>query len=265
VEQPDKLENDLLSVSLRAIPVLGIDEVKPGDSIADAILAALRRGRRKLVQGDILVVTHKVVSKAEACIVALDTVQPSIEARRWARRYGRDARVIELALRESRRIVRMKNGVLITETRHGADGFICANSGVDVSNVDGGKSAALLPKDPDGSAQKLRQAIRRQTGIEIPVIITDSFGRPWRQGLIEAAIGCAGMRVFRDCRGQRDPYGYRLQVTQEAVADALASIAGLACGKLSRAPACVIRGFAYRPGRGRARDLIRPPAYDLFR
>jgi len=250
---------------MRAIPVLGMGEIKPGDSIADSILAALRRGRRKLVAGDILIVTHKVVSKAEGSVVALDEVRPSRAARLWAQRYGREARVIELALRESRRTVRMKKGVLITETRHGAYGLICANSGVDVSNVDGGKSAALLPKDPDRSAQKLRQAIRRKTGLDIPVIITDSFGRPWRQGLIEAAIGSAGMRVFRDCRGQRDPYGYRLQVTQEAVADALAGMAGLACGKLSRAPACVIRGFAYQRGRGRARDLIRPPAQDLFR
>jgi coenzyme F420-0:L-glutamate ligase/coenzyme F420-1:gamma-L-glutamate ligase len=259
------VENDSLSGELRAIPVPGIGEVKAGDSIADTILAALRRSRRKLVPGDILVVTHKVISKAEGSIVSLDTIRPSRAARLWARRYHRDARVIELALSQSRRIVRKKNGVLITETCHDDYGFICANSGVDVSNVDGGNSAALLPTDPDRSAQRLRRNIRRQTGVDIPVIITDSFGRPWRQGLVEAAIGCSGLRVFRDCRGQRDPYGYKLQVTQEAVADALASMAGLACGKLSRAPVCVIRGFAYQSGRGRGRDLIRPPAQDLFR
>jgi coenzyme F420-0:L-glutamate ligase / coenzyme F420-1:gamma-L-glutamate ligase len=259
------VENDALSGELRAIPVLGIGEVEAGDSIADLVLAALKKRRRRLVRGDVLVVTHKVVSKVEGSIVALDSVRPSPGARRWARRYQRDARVIELALRESRRIVRKRNGVLITETRHGAYGFICANSGVDVSNVDGGKSAALLPKDPDRSAQKLRREIRRRTGLDIPVIVTDSFGRPWREGLIEVAIGAAGLRVFRDCRGRRDPYGYRLQMTEEAVADALASIAGLACGKLSRVPVCVIRGFAYQPGRGHARDLIRPPAQDLFR
>ena len=250
---------------LHAIPVSGIGEVRAGDSIADHILAALRRARRKLVRGDILVVTHKVISKAEGRVVFLDSVLPSRAARDWARRHGRDPRVIELALRESRRIVRRKRGVLITETRHGTYGFICANSGVDVSNVDGGNSAALLPNDPDDSAQTLRREIRRKTGVDIPVIVTDSFGRPWRQGLIEAAIGAAGLRVLRDSRGQRDPYGYRLQVTEEAVADALAGMAGLACGKLSRAPACVIRGFAYQRGRGRARDLIRPPAQDLFR
>ena len=254
-----------MSGELRAFPVLGIGEVKAGDSIADATLAALKRSRRKLVRGDILVVTHKVISKAEGGIVSLDAMLPSRAARVWARRHHRDARVIELAIRQSRRIVRQKSGVLITETRHGAYGFICANSGVDVSNVDGGGSAALLPTDPDRSARRLRQSIRRKTGLDIPVIITDSFGRPWRQGLIEAAIGCAGLKVFRDCRGQSDPYGYQLQVTQEAVADALAGMAGLACGKLSRAPVCVIRGFAYEKGHGRGRDLIRPPAQDLFR
>jgi coenzyme F420-0:L-glutamate ligase / coenzyme F420-1:gamma-L-glutamate ligase len=259
------VENDELSREIRAFPVCGIGDINAGDSIADTILASLKRQRRKLVRGDILVVTHKVVSKAEGSIVALDSVRPSPGATRWARRYRRDARVIELALRESRRIVRKKNGVLITETRHGTYGFVCANSGVDVSNVDGGKSAALLPRDPDRSAQRLRGAIRRKTGLDVPVIVTDSFGRPWREGLTEAVIGCAGLQVFRDCRGRLDPYGYRLQVTQEAVADALAGIAGLACGKLSRCPACVIRGFAYQPGRGSARDLIRPPDQDLFR
>ena len=250
---------------LRAIPVLGIGEVKAGDSIAAAILSALKRHRRKLLSGDILVVTHKIISKAEGRIVLLESIEPSRTAERWAGRYHRDARVIELALRESRRIVRQKHGVLITETRHGDYGFTCANSGVDVSNVDGGKSAALLPEDPDRSAELLRRDIRRRTGLDIPVIITDSFGRPWRQGLIEAAIGCAGLQVFRDCRGRRDPYGYKLQMTQEAVADALAGVAGLACGKLSQAPVCVIRGFLYRRGRGRCRELIRPPAQDLFR
>lgn len=254
-----------MTSELRAIPVLGIGEVKAGDSIAAAILSALKRHCRKLLRGDILVVTHKIISKAEGRIVLLESIKPSRAAERWARRYRRDPRVIELALRESRRIVRQEHGVLITETRHGDYGFTCANSGVDVSNVDGGKNAALLPEDPDRSAERLRRDIRRRTNLDVPVIITDSFGRPWRQGLIEAAIGCSGLQVFRDCRGQRDPYGYKLQVTQEAVADALAGVAGLACGKLSRAPVCVIRGFLYRRGRGRGRDLIRPPAQDLFR
>jgi len=152
--------------------------------------------------------------------------------------------------------------VLITETRHG---LVCANSGVDLSNVDGGHSAVLLPRDPDRSALDLHRALRMKIGFSIPVIISDSFGRPWREGLCETAIGVAGMKVFRDFRGRRDPYGYRLRATLEAVADELACMAGLACDKLSRTPACIIRGFPYSPGRGRAKELIRPPARDLFR
>lgn len=207
-------------------------------------------------------VTHKVVSKSEGRVVRLDAVEPSARARRWARRSGNDARVMELALRESRRVVRRGHGILITETRHG---FTCANSGVDLSNVDGGASAALLPRDPDRSAARLRRALTRRLGFSIPVIITDTFGRPWRLGLSEAAIGLAGMKPFRDYRGRRDPYGYRLHASLEAVADELAGVAGLACGKLDRAPVCLIRGFRYEPGRGRGRDLLRSRREDLFR
>ncbi len=250
---------------LRAIPVRGIGEVRPGDSLADTILTALTRQKCPLAEGDVLVVTHKIVSKAEGQVVALATLHPSAQARRWARRYGYDPRVVELALAQSRRIVRKRHGVLITETRHGANGLVCANSGVDLSNVDGGKSAALLPPDPDRSASNLHLAIKRKTGLHIAVIISDSFGRPWREGLTEVAIGVAGMRVFRDFCGRRDRYGYSLRATLEAVADELACVAGLTCGKLSRRPVCVIRGFAYQPGRGRAKDIIRPAVRDLFR
>jgi len=250
---------------LRAIPVRGIGEVHAGDVLADLILAALKRQRLRLIEGDILVVTHKIVSKAEGRVVALDSARPTTEMKRWGRRYKRDPRVIALALAESRRVVRKKNGVLITETCHGRKGFVCAQSGVDVSNVDGGKSAALLPRAPDASARRLHREILQRTGRYMPVIITDSFGRPWREGLTEVAIGCAGIPVFRDARGQHDPYGYKLQVTREAVADELAAMAGLACGKLSRIPACVIRGFHYERARGRAADLIRDRAHDLFR
>lgn len=250
---------------VRAIPVQGIGEVKAGDVLAALILGALKRQRVRLTEGDILVVTHKIVSKAEGRIVALNSARPTAGMMQWARKYRRDPRVFALAVRESRRVVRKKNGVLITETRHGRRGFVCAQSGVDVSNVDGGFSAALLPRAPDESAARLHRDILRRTGAYVPVIITDSFGRPWREGLTEVAIGCAGLAVFRDARGQRDPYGYRLQVTREAVADELASMAGLACGKLSRIPACVIRGFAYQRARGRGADLIRDRAHDLFR
>ncbi len=250
---------------LRAIPVKGVGEIKPGDSLAVRILSALSGMKLKLADGDILVVTHKIVSKAEGQLVPLERVKPSALARRWARRNRREARVVELALRESRRVVRSGHGVLITETRHGPAGFVCANSGVDLSNVDGGKSAALLPWDPDRSAAELHRAIKKETRLSIPVIITDSFGRPWREGLTQVALGVAGMNVFRDFRGKRDPYGYRLQATCESIADELACVAGLLCDKISRIPVCIIRGFPYRRGRGRGQDMIRPPAEDLFR
>jgi len=197
-------------MELHAFPVGGIGEIRPGDSLAEVILTALERQKRPLLAGDILVVTHKVVSKAEGHVVSLSNVRPSRQARRWARGYGYDPRVVELALAESKRMVRKRQGVLITETQHG---LVCANSGVDLSNVDGGSSAALLPPDPDRSASELHKAIKKKTGLHIPVIVTDSFGRPWREGLTEVAIGAAGMRVFRDFCGRRDPYGYRLHST----------------------------------------------------
>ncbi len=247
---------------LRAIPIRGIGEIRPGDSLADKILTAIAKQNSKLERGDILVVTHKIVSKAEGRVVALVDVKPSATTRRWARRHGLDPRVVELALSQSRRIVRMRRGVLITETHRG---FVCANSGVDLSNVDGGRSAVLLPEDPDRSARRLRRALKRKARLSVPVLISDSFGRPWREGLCEVAVGIAGMNAFRDFRRRRDPRGYRLRVTREAVADELACMAGLACHKLSRIPACIIRGFRYPRGHGTARDLIRPAARDLFR
>jgi len=247
---------------VRLIPITLVDEIVPGASIADELVEALRRSRERLHTGDILVVKHKIVSKAEDRFVDLSTIQPSAESLAWAEQYKLDARVIELALRESRSVLRRKNGVLITETHHG---FLCANSGIDVSNVDGGNTALLLPEDPDRSAATLRRVLKKKTGISVPVIITDSFGRPWREGLTEFAIGIAGMQPLRDDRGRRDPHGYELKASVEAVADELASAAGLVCGKLNRAPACVVRGFRYDPGQGAARDLLRPAATDLFR
>jgi coenzyme F420-0:L-glutamate ligase/coenzyme F420-1:gamma-L-glutamate ligase len=170
--------------------------------------------------------------------------------------------VIELALSESKRVVRKKKGVLITETRHG---FVCANSGVDVSNVDGGESAVLLPEDPDRSAASLRARLRRNSGVDVAVIISDSFGRPWREGLTEVAIGVAGMKSVVDYRGRRDPHGYPLHASYEAVADEVACAAGLVCGKLNRTPVCIVRGFGFQSGRGSSRELIRPAKNDLFR
>ncbi len=247
---------------LRAIPITGIGEVKGGDSLPELIGRAVVKQKLQFQAGDILVVTHKIVSKAEGFVVPLKNIEPSQESRQWGERYHTEPRAIELAQREARRIVRKRGGVLITETQHG---FVCANSGVDLSNVDGGRSAVLLPQDPDASAEQLAHEIKRRSGVTVPVIITDTFGRAWREGLCEVAIGIFGMNAFRDYRRRRDPHGYCLRVSLEAVADELAAMAGLACGKLSRSPACIIRGFAYQPGKGSGRDLVRPAAKDLFR
>jgi coenzyme F420-0:L-glutamate ligase/coenzyme F420-1:gamma-L-glutamate ligase len=247
-------------VCIVPIPVRG--EIRGGESLSERLLAAMGSQGVSFKDGDILVVKHKVVSKAEGLLVALDDVQPSMASRIWARQHGLDARVSELALRESRRVVRQKRGVLITETKHG---FVCANSGIDVSNVDGGRHAVLLPVNPDASAAKLRRELKRRSGIGVAVIVSDSFGRPWREGLTEVAIGVAGMRPLVDYRGRRDPHGYSLHATVDAVADELACAAGLVCGKLASTPACIIRGYSYRRGKGSAREMIRSPRNDLFR
>ena len=247
---------------VRIVPLVVHGEIRVGDSISEKLLAAAEREGLQFQDGDVLVVKHKVVSKAEGTLVALDEIRPSPSSRAWGRRFGVDARVTELALRESRRVVRRKRGVLITQTKHG---FVCANSGVDVSNVDGGAHAVLLPDNPDRSAESLRREIGIKLGVAIAVIVSDSFGRPWREGLTEVAIGVAGMRPLIDYRGRRDPHGYSLHGTVQAVADELACAAGLVCGKLAGTPACIIRGVSYGRGKGSARELIRPAKYDLFR
>jgi len=252
---------------IRLIPIPFTGEVVPGDDLIEKLRAALRHQKTLLRTGDILVIKHKVVSKAEGQVVTLSDVRPSRSASLWGGECGTDARLVELTLREAQRIVRKKmlrkkNGVLITVTRHG---LVCANSGVDASNVDGGNSAVLLPKDPDRSAATLRSQIKKLLGVAVAVIISDSFGRPWREGLTEVAIGVAGMKPLHDYRGKRDPHGYQLRASYEAVADELACAAGLVCGKLNRTPVCIVRGFKYQRGLGSARDLIRPKENDLFR
>src|ERR1017187_7413963 len=249
-------------MGLGLIPIPLADDIHPGDSLAEKLLQSLRQHKLTLQPGDILVVKHKIISKAEGRIVDLATIKPSAASVSWAKKYKLDARVVELALRESRAVIRRKNGVLITETRHG---FICANSGVDVSNVDGGRRALLLPANPDRSARELHRELKKRTALAIPVIITDTFGRPWREGLVDFCIGLAGMKGLRDDRGRRDPHGYALQASIEAVADELACAAALVCGKLNRTPACIIRGFPHQPAPGRTRGLLRPAANDLFR
>jgi coenzyme F420-0:L-glutamate ligase/coenzyme F420-1:gamma-L-glutamate ligase len=248
------------AVTISVIPIRDIPDISPGDSLAEVVLAAATGDNIQFSAGDILVLKHKIVSKAEGRIARLDSVKPSRRALASARRNNVDARVIELALREAKRVLRDKH-VLITETQHG---FVCANSGVDVSNVDGGESAVLLPVDPDASAAKVHRILKKLTGLHIPVIISDSFGRAWRQGLCDVAIGVAGMRTMVDYRGRRDDYGYLLHATEHAVADELAAMAGLVAGKSARVPACIIRGYAYQRGAGSARQLVRPADKDLF-
>jgi coenzyme F420-0:L-glutamate ligase/coenzyme F420-1:gamma-L-glutamate ligase len=254
------------SGAVSIIPVPLAEEVSPGDDLMETLHLALQHQKLSLRDGDIVAVKHKIVSKAEGRIVQLEAVKTSRAALQWARISKGDARVIQLARSESRRVLRQKlmtgRGVLITETHHG---FICANSGVDVSNVDGGRHAVLLPKDPDRSASRLRAAIKKKVGAKVAVIITDSFGRAWREGLTEVAIGVAGIKALRDDRGKRDPHGYVLHASAEAVADELACAAGLVCGKLNRTPFCIVRGFKYETARGSARELIRPRENDLFR
>jgi len=261
-EEGGKRTSNDSPAEIRLIPVTLADEIRTGDSVADKLLQSLAEQDLVFEPGDILVVKHKVISKAEGRLVDLATIKPSTASSAWAKKYNLDARVIELALRESRAVIRRRNGVLITETQHG---FICANSGVDVSNVDGGRHALLLPADPDRSARALHREIKKRTALNIPVLITDTFGRPWREGLVDFCIGIAGMKALRDDRGHRDPTGYKLQASLEAIADELAGAAGLVCGKLNRTPACIIRGFRYEPAPGRTRDLLRPAASDLFR
>ena len=246
---------------LRVIGVGGLPDVKPGDDVAALIHEAVEGQDTPLAAGDVLIVTQKIVSKAEGRVVALADVEPGAEALRLAEETEKDPRLVELILRESRRIVRQAGPVLITETRHG---FVCANAGIDASNVGEG-SVALLPEEPDRSAAGIRVALRERTGLEVAVVISDTFGRPWREGHTNVAVGVAGMEPFVDYVGQRDPYGQELRVSTLAVADELAGAAELVMGKLSGVPVAIVRGYEYPKGCGAARDMIRPPERDLFR
>jgi len=254
---------------LRLIGLDGIPEVRPGDDLARLIGDALERVGVGLVAGDVLVVTHKVVSKAEGRLVDLRQVGPSALAQRFAEGVGKDPRQVEVVLRESRRIVRMdrERGIIIAETAHG---LICANAGVDASNVEA-ETVCLLPLDPDASAARLRAALGERFGFAPPaapgVIVTDSFGRPWRTGIVNVAIGVAGLAPLADYRGRRDAAGYELHVSVLAIADELAAAAELVMHKLAARPVVVVRGYeppvAAPPGTGK--DLILDPSRDLFR
>jgi coenzyme F420-0:L-glutamate ligase / coenzyme F420-1:gamma-L-glutamate ligase len=246
---------------LEILPVGGIGEIQPDRDLATEIQAALELQGTPLQHGDILVVTQKVVSKAEGCVVALADVEPSSLASEWAAQWNKDPRVVELVLRQSRRIVRMERGVIISETHHG---LVCANAGVDCSNV-GGERATLLPPDPDASAERLRAALSQASGARIGVIISDTFGRAWREGQTNVAIGVAGVEALRHFEGQVDPTGYELRVTMLATADELAGAAELVMGKVDGVPVALVRGLGRALGAGVARELVRPAASDLFR
>lgn len=243
------------------IGIVGLPEVREGDDLVGLLVRALGRQHEHLQSRDVLVITQKIVSKAEGRVRALSQVRPSGAARRLARAARKDPRLVELILAESKRIVRMAAGVLITETRHG---FVCANAGVDQSNVKRGY-AALLPNNPDRSARVIQKRLGESSGADVAVVISDTFGRPWREGQTDVAIGVAGLSPLKDYRGERDQYGYELKVTAMAVADELASAAELIMGKTARIPAVIIRGYRYLQTPGSARELVRKPARDLFR
>ena len=248
------------------LALAGLPEVRVGDDLAAMIGDALEAtpGTLPLEPGDVLVVTQKVVSKAEGAVVDLRTVEPRPEAVAWAARWARDARAIEVVLREARRIVRMERGVLITET---PQGFVCANGGVDASNVGpaSGDLVTLLPVDPDASAARIREALRDRFGTDVAVVISDSFGRPWRWGITDVAIGVSGLLPLEDLRGEPDADGRVMKTTVRAVADELASAAELALGKTAGRPVALVRGANPPLGEGSIRDLLMAPEDDLFR
>ncbi|MBI4081275.1 MAG: coenzyme F420-0:L-glutamate ligase [Candidatus Lambdaproteobacteria bacterium] len=244
-------------------PVTGLPEFMPGDDLAAAFWGAVQAQGLALAEGDVVVVAQKAVSKCEGSRMALSAIDPSPFARYWAEKWGKDPRQVEIVLRESRRIVRMERGLIIAETRHG---YVCANAGVDLSNAGTAEGVAiLLPEDPDRSARTLRERIRDLSGRSVAVIVADTFGRPWRSGLVQVALGAAGLLPVRDYRGKTDADGRELKSTEIALADELASAADLVCGKVHRVPIAVIQGYEAPPGEADGRALIRPPEMDLFR
>jgi len=247
--------------SIQIFSLLGLPEIQPGDDLARLIPDAARAQGLAISQGDIFVIAQKIVSKAEGRIVRLDAVQLSERAIAWAAAWGKDARLIELVLRESKRIVRMERGIIVAETRHG---FVCANAGVDSSNAPAG-TAILLPEDPDASARALQGELEKAFACPLGIVISDTFGRPWREGLVNVALGVAGIAALIDYRGQKDASGNVLSATIIAFADELASAAELVMGKSKGVPVAIVRGTHAQSARGSGRDLIRPAERDLFR
>jgi coenzyme F420-0:L-glutamate ligase/coenzyme F420-1:gamma-L-glutamate ligase len=249
------------TIEIIGLPQLA--EIRPGDDLVGQIGDAIEASGQGLREDDVLVVTQKVVSKAEGRLVDLRTIEPSAMARDWAEQWEKDPRQVEVVLRESKRIVRMDRGVLITETRHG---FVCANAGVDASNVEA-ETVCLLPDDPDASAHTIRRGLGARFGVKPGVIISDSFGRPWRLGIVNVAIGVAGLAPLADYRGMYDDAGYELHVTVISVADELACAAELVSNKLDKRPVTLIRGYQppVQMPDGSGRDLLMDPARDMFR
>lgn len=247
---------------LAVIPIDGLPEVRPGQDLPRLIAGALQAAGERLQEGDVLAVAQKVVSKAEGRVVHLADVTPGAEAEALAQAQGKDPRQVELVLRESKRIVRAERGVIIVETRHG---FVCANAGVDRSNAGAPDAVVLLPVDPDASARGIRDGLARAAGVRVGVVVTDTFGRAWREGQTNVAIGMAGLDAFVRYAGQRDPDGYELRVTEIALGDEIAAAAELVMGKLLRRPAAIVRGLhAAGDGEG-ATTYVRPPERDFFR
>lgn len=248
--------------TIALIPIPGIPQIQPGDDLVSILLDAIDESKVGLKDGDILVMCQKIVSKAEGAVVDLKTVEPSTFAYQIAEQWEKDPRIVEVVLQESNRIVMMKNGVVITETKQG---WVCANSGVDSSNTLADDIVIVLPKDPDESAKNMRIAIQERRNISIGIVITDTFGRPWRDGLAEFALGVSGFEGLLDLRGGEDLQGRELHHTVISVADELSCAAGLLMEKDAAVPAVIIRGYKYIPAEGSGKVLIRPAEADLFR
>ena len=249
----------MAEINVVALP--GLPEIVRGDELGVLIANAVTKTIRTVNIGDIFIVAQKIVSKAEGTVVKLDEVTPSPAAEEWAAAHQKDPRVVEVIFRESRRIVRMERGIIIAETRHG---FVCANAGVDASNVPAG-FVTLLPPDPDASAERLRDALIGAFGRSVATIVSDSFGRPWREGVVNVALGVAGLRPLVDYRGCLDPFGRRLESTVMAIADELASAAELVMRKTAGTPVAIVRGAVEWVGEGTGRMLVRDASRDLFR
>ncbi|HEX7138136.1 MAG TPA: coenzyme F420-0:L-glutamate ligase [Vicinamibacterales bacterium] len=250
-----------MATELHVFAVPGIPEAKAGDEPGALVADALERAGLALSDGDVLVIAQKLVSKAEGAVVPLGDITPSAKARAWAEAHGKDAAITEVVLRESRRIVRMERGVIISETHHG---FICANAGVDSSNVAPGH-VTILPRDPDQSANRMREIIEKRFSCRVAAIVADTFGRPWREGVVNVALGVSGLRPLDDLRGRVDRHGRPLHSTIVAVADEIASAAELVMGKTCGVPAAVVRGAGQWAGVGAGVELRRPAAMDMFR